>query len=284
MIRSASSKSKAISSITIHIALVALATLSLLPFFWLLCAAFKRDTDLFNYAFLPWDHLHTLTIRNFGELFDRQPFRTWLVNSLFLASAHTVIVVLLSSLGGFALAKYEFRGKGILMMVMLATMLLPSQVLLPSSYELMYHFGWIDSYAAILVPGAVSVFGMFLFKQAMTSVPDEMLQAGRVDGCSELRLWWELALPVVRPMIGAYTLLSFLGAWNSFLWPQIILQTETKYHLPIGLANMIGLPEFQSNYGMLMAATLLSILPVMILFFIMQKDFIAGLTSGAVKG
>src|SRR6185503_789082 len=156
--------------------------------------------------------------------FTTTPFARWLMNSMFLASAQTVLVVTLSSLGGFALAKYKFRGKKPLMGLMLATMLLPSQVLLPSGYEWMYRHGWINSYAAIIIPGAVSVFGMFLFRQAMSAVPDELLHAGRVDGCSELRLWWEIALPIVRPMVGAYTLLAFLGNWNSFLWPQIILQ------------------------------------------------------------
>jgi len=130
----------------------------------------------------------------------------------------------------------------------------------------------------------VSVFGMFLFRQAMSAVPDELLAAGRVDGCSELRLWWEVALPIVRPMIGAFTLLSFMSTWNSFLWPQIVLEDPAKYTLPIGMANMIGLPEYETPYGMLMAGTLLSILPVMGLFFVLQRDFIAGLTSGAVKG
>jgi ABC-type glycerol-3-phosphate transport system permease component len=125
---------------------------------------------------------------------------------------------------------------------------------------------------------------MFLFRQAMMSVPDELLHAGRVDGCSELRLWWEIALPIVRPMIGAFTLLAFLGNWNAYLWPQIILQEEGKYTLPIGLANMVGLPQFETQYGVLMAGTLLSILPVVILFFILQKDFISGLASGAIKG
>jgi ABC-type glycerol-3-phosphate transport system permease component len=167
---------------------------------------------------------------------------------------------------------------------MLATMVIPGQVLLPSSYELMYHFGWLNSYVAILVPGSVSVFGMFLFMQAMKQVPDELLQCGRIDGCSEIRLWWEVALPIVRPMIGAYTLLTFMGSWNSFIWPQIVLQDPNLYTLPIGLTNLIGLPTDTTPYGMLMAGTLLSILPVVLLFFILQRDFIAGLASGAVKG
>ena len=170
------------------------------------------------------------------------------------------------------------------MAIMLATMMIPYQVLLPSMQLIMYHVGWINSYAAILVPGAVSVFGIFLFMQAMKQVPDELLQAGRVDGCGELRLWWEIALPIVRPMIGAYTLLTFMGSWNAFLWPQIVLQQQGKYTLPIGLANMMGLPQNQAPYGVLMAGTLLSILPVAILFFVLQREFIAGLASGAVKG
>lgn len=264
--------------------LTAAAALSLMPFAWLLCATVKRGDDLFAYPFLPWHDLSRLTVRNFGSLFVNQPFGRWLMNSAFLASTATALVVTLSSLGGFALAKYQFPGKKPLMLMMLATMLLPAQVLLPSSYELMWHFGWIDSYAAIIVPGAVSVFGMFLFRQAMIQVPDELLHAGRVDGCSELRLWWEIALPIVRPMIGAFTLMTFIGSWNSFLWPQIVLQTEEKYNLPIGLANLVGQPDIQAQLPVLMCGTFLSILPVMVLFFVLQKDFIAGLASGAVKG
>lgn len=280
-------------STLLHLALIAAAVACLTPFFWLLSASLKRSEDLFAHTFLPWHDLWAwmtgstplpLTLDNFRALFRQQPFLGWLANSVFLSATHTVLVVTLSSLGGFALAKYNFVGKRPIMVLMLATMLLPGQVLLPSSYELMYHFGWIDTYAAILVPGAVSVFGMFLFRQAMATVPDELLQAGRVDGCSELRLWWEVALPIVRPMIGAYTLMSFLASWNSFLWPQVILQDEAKYTLPIGMANMLALPEYQSQYGVLMAGTLLSILPVVALFFILQRDFIAGLATGAVKG
>lgn len=267
-----------------HILLFAAAAVSLVPFVWLVCAAMKTEGDLFNHTFLPWDDLSRVTLANFRRLFGEEGFGDWLVNSLFIASLHTTLVVMLSSLGGFALAKYEFKGKKPLMILMLATMMLPGQVLMPSSYELMQKIGWINTYFALLVPGAVSVFGIMLFKQAMGQVPDELLQAARVDGCSELRLWWEISLPIVRPMIGAYTLMSFLGSWNSFVWPQVILQSERKFTLPMSISNMLSLPEYQSNYGILMAATIIGIVPVMLLFFALQKDFIAGLTSGAVKG
>ena|ERR1700722_9450489 len=273
-----------LASVLVHAALFILALINLTPLLWLACGAFKRSSDTFAYAFLPWKHLNWLTLDNFRQLFKLEPFGQWLINSIFLAATYTVSVVTLSSLGGFALAKYRFRGKKVLSLLMLGTMLLPSQVLLGSLYELMDRFGWINSYLAILVPGAVSVFGTFLFRQAMMNVPDEMLQSGRLDGCGELRLWWELALPAVRPTIGAFTLMSFLASWSGFLWPQIVLQDEAKYTLPIGLNNMIGLPGYQTQYGLLMAGTLLSILPVILLFFAVQRDFVSGLTTGAVKG
>jgi ABC-type glycerol-3-phosphate transport system permease component len=269
----------------VHVVLSALAWLVLVPFLWLACAAFKRQDDIFATAFLPWGHLHDLTLDNFRVLFTREPYARWLVNSLFVSSLQTALVVTLSSLGGFALAKYRFAGRRLLMLVMFATLLLPAQVIYPSGgIDLVRRLGWVNSYAALIVPGSVSVFGMFLFMQAMKGVPDELLQAGRVDGCSELRLWWEVALPVVRPMVGAYTLLSFLASWNSFLWPQIVLQDEGKYTLPLGLAGMIGLAEYETRYGVLMAGTLIAVLPVLVLFFVLQRDFIAGLASGAVKG
>jgi multiple sugar transport system permease protein len=268
----------------LHVALLATAMLALGPFAWMLCAAFKQPEDVFRVAFLPWDHLRDLTLTNFRTLFHTTPFGRWVLNSLFIASLQTALVVTFSALGGFALAKYRFAGKKLLMALMLLTMLLPGLILLPGGYLLMYDLGWIDSYAAIIVPGSVSVFGILLFRQAMLGVPDDLLHAGRVDGCSELRIWWEIALPVVRPMLGAYTLLSFLAAWNSYLWPQIMLQDQTRYTLPIGLAGMLSLPQSQTQYGVLMAGTLLSVLPVMLLFFALQKDFVSGLASGAIKG
>lgn len=267
-----------------HVLLILATMVILFPVLWLVCASFKQPSDLFSSVLLPWDGLDRLTLDNYRRLLTDQPFARWFINSVTLASTMSVTTVLLSSLGGFALAKYQFAGRGLLMGVMFATMLLPGQMLLPSSYELMRNLGWIDSYLAILVPGAVSVFGMFLFMQSMKGLPDELLDAGRIDGCSELRLWWDVALPTVRPMTGAFTLMTFLGAWNGFLWPQIVLQDAGKYTLPIGLANMVSMPEYQSDYGVLMAGTLLAVLPVVVLFFALQREFVAGLTSGAVKG
>lgn len=272
-----------LSSILFHIAVTLLAIVVLMPLLWMITAAFKTADDLADSP-LPFSHLGHLTLNNFRLLATALDYPRWFANSLFLASSATVLVVLLSSLGGFALAKYRFGGQKFILLAMLATMLLPVQVILPSEYELMFHFHWIDTYASILIPGAVSVFGLFLFRAAMQQVPDELLQCARIDGSSELRLWWQFALPLTRPMTAAFTLISFLANWNSFLWPQIMLQDQAKYTLPIALASLVGLPQYQSNPGLLMAATLLGVLPVIVLFFVLQRDFISGLATGAFKG
>jgi len=251
----------------VNLLLFAAAAISVTPFVWLIYAAMHVSGG--------W------TLENFSELIQRRPFWQWMLNSVFLASAQTIAVVIVSSLGGFALAKYRFAGRKTFLTLLLSTLLLPPQVYLTSLYELMRQVGWLNSYWAILGPGTVSVVGIVLFRQAMRLVPDELLHAGRIDGCGELRLWWEIAMPLVRPMIGAFALISFLASWNGYLWPQIVLQDEAKFTLPMGLANMTSLGEFQSHFSILMAGTLLSILPVAGLFFLLQNDFLAGIAGSS---
>jgi ABC-type glycerol-3-phosphate transport system permease component len=256
----------------LHAGLLVAAGLMLLPLIWMLIASLTRP-DVGGF-----------TGQNYLELFHRHPIGRWLTNSLFVASTQTILLVLTSTLGGFALAKYRFRGRRVIMTMMLATLFLPFQVLLPSAYELMIHLGWVNSFAAVIVPVAVSSFGTFLFMQAMDTVPQELIHAARIDGCSELRIWWDVALPIVRPMTGAYTLLAFVAAWNSYLWPATVLLDESNYTLSIGLANLACLPEYETRFGVLMAGAFIGILPITVLFFWLQRDFVGGLASGAVKG
>lgn len=256
------------------------ALLCLLPMAWLVASAFKANADFQVYAFAP--PLDRLTLANFPSLFGQMPFLRFMMNSFFVAGATVMLQLFFSSLGGFALAKYHFAGKRAVMGIMLATMMIPGPVLLAPMYELIYHLRLIDSHLGLIVPGMVNVFGMFLFRQSMLAVPDEMLQAARIDGCSEFQIFWHVVLPVSRPIVGAFCLIAFMGTWNSFLWPQIILQTSDRFTLPIGLNQMVGV--YETDYGAMMAGTLLAVLPVVVLFFILQKEFIAGLTKGAVKG
>lgn len=254
------------------------AVLTLIPMVWLVAATTKGPDDLFSYTFFA----PRFTTFNFTELFAKAPFLRYTMNSLFIACTVVLVQLFFSSLAGFALAKYEFRGKKLLMILMLSTLLIPGQVVMAPLYELIYKLGLVDRYQGLIIPGAVSVFGIFLFRQSLLQVPTELLHAGRIDGCSEFRLYWDIVMPVSRPMIGAFCLISFMGNWNNFLWPQIILHSSDRFTLPIGLNQMVGL--YQQQYGMLMAGTLLSVLPVVILFLLLQKEFVAGLTAGAVKG
>lgn len=272
-------------------ALACLAALFLSIFVWLICASFKDKSVIMTSPFLPpfatWGE--TLGLENFRNLSLPRPtlqgpvsFWQYWVNSLFLASAATVIQVFFCSLGGYALAKFHFRGRGQLMTFMLGTMMLPGVLFLAPTYDLMVHIGWIDSYAALLVPGAVSAFGMFLFRQAMLGVPDSLIEAARVDGASEFYIYWRVVLPLVQPMTAAFCLIVFLGQWNTWLGTQVFIQTGFKLTLPVLLTQYVT--QYSEDFGIYLAGTLLSILPVAILFLALQREFIRGLTSGAVKG
>lgn len=261
------------------LALAAFSALTLIPLVWLVAAAFKSPEDLFHYTFFS----PRPSFANFTDLATKVPeFGRYAINSLFVASTVVVVQLFFSSLAGFALAKYEFKGKPLVMIIMLATMMIPGQVTMAPLYELLVHLHLVDSYLGLIVPGAISVFGIFLFRQSMLQLPDDLLDAARIDGCSEFGTYLKIVMPVSKPMIGAFCLISFMGSWNSFLWPQIVLHNANRFTLPIGLNQMVGM--YQQSYGMLMAGTLLSILPVIILFLLLQKEFVAGLTAGAVKG
>jgi ABC-type glycerol-3-phosphate transport system permease component len=262
----------------VYVLLSAFASITLVPLVWLVAASTKAPADLFHYTFFA----PRIGLSNFALLFQKVHFVRYLMNSVFIAGASVMVQLFFSSLAGFALAKYEFRGKKPVMILMVSTMLIPGQVVMAPLYTLLYRLGLVDQYLGLIVPGAVSVFGIFLFRQSILQVPDELLHAARIDGCSELRIYWDIVMPISRPMIGAFCLISFMGSWNSFLWPQILLHQEERFTLPILLNQLIGL--YTQQYGMLMAGTLLSILPVVVLFLLLQKEFVAGLTAGAVKG
>ena len=271
--------------------LLLVGTVILMPFAWLVCAAFKDKDVLNEYTFLPPPAKisgETVNLGNFRTLLTEKdtvqgPVSFWryVGNSMFLASAGTFISLVFCSMGGYALAKYKFAGRGAVLTFMLASLTIPPVVLLAPNFEVIWRLGWLDTYKALLVPGAVSVFGIFLFRQAMLGVPNDLIEAGRIDGCGEFRIYLSLVMPLVRPMTGAFCLISFLGAWNAFIGPNVFLQTQSKLTLPVVLNQYIG--EYDQHYGVFLAGTLLAIIPPAILFFALQREFISGLTSGAVK-
>ena len=272
--------------------LAAVAFVILAPFLWLIAAAFKDPAVLNEYVFLPpvseWS-AETINLKNFRELFAPTEtlqgivyFWLYIANSLFLAGATTIVQLVFSSLAGYALAKFQFAGKRVMMAFMLGAMMIPGVILLAPTYEIIVRIGWVDTYWALIVPGAVSIFGIFLFRQAMLGVPNDLIESGRMDGCGEFRIYLQLVMPLVRPMSGAFCLVAFLGAWNSFIPPNVYLSSQSKLPLPVVLNQFVG--EYSQQYGVFLAGTLLAIIPPAILFFALQREFISGLTTGAVKG
>jgi multiple sugar transport system permease protein len=271
--------------------LACVSSVMLAPFLWLVCAAFKDKSVLNDYMFLPpWAQISSKTINldNFRQLLAEKatvqgPVSFWryVGNSIFLASTGTFMSLVFSSMGGYAIAKYRFRGRGTLLVYMLASMTIPAVVLLAPNFEIIWRLGWMDSYKAILIPTCVSAFGIFLFRQAMLGIPTELIEAARIDGWGEFRIYFTLIMPLVRPMSGAFCLICFLGSWNSFLAPNIYLQTQNKLPLTVVLNQYLGV--YVQQYGIFLAGTLLAMIPPAIVFFSLQKEFISGLTSGAVK-
>lgn len=217
------------------------------------------------------------------SLFNNRGIGRAIVNSFFFASVSSVLGVLGAAMGGYALSKFAFRGRGLIDWVVLAALVIPGAVLIAPGYQVLYWLGLLDSYTGLILPGLAPAFGVFLFRQSMrNSVPNELLEAARIDGCGELRIFFTIALPMVRPMAGALLLFGFLGAWNNFLGPQIVLSTPEKYPLAVFISQLKGV--YSTDYGLIMAGTLVAITPVLLLFLLLQKEFISGLTSGAVKG
>ena len=230
-----------------------------------------------SYLAIVWNKLTS----NYRNLWKAVPYNRYFINSVFIATASTLLTLFFCSLGGYAFAKYQFRGKTILFGILLASMMVPFQVLLVPLFGLMYDIGWLNSYKAIIIPFSVGAFGVFLMRQFIVTIPSELLDAARIDGCSEFGIYYRIVLPIIKPALGALTIYSFLSSWNGYLWPLIVLRDEAKYTLPIGLANLIGI--YRQDYGMLMAGTLLSLLPIVILFLAMQREFVQGITLGSVK-
>jgi multiple sugar transport system permease protein len=274
--------------LALHALLIMLALIVLFPFAWLLVASLKSQEDFFSGMFFPpgdgflgigWDKL---TLDNYSNLFELG-FGNSLINSIFYASASALIATLVSAASGYILAKSRFRGRSFLTLIVLGALIIPPTLLIAPSYELLYNLGLLDSIWGLLLPTFAPAFGVFLFRQAVSqSVPDELIEAARIDGCSELSIFFVIVLPLVRPMIGAFMLITFLGMWNNFISPQIILQSDSKQPLSVAIAQLRGV--YRTDYGLLMAATVVSVAPVAALFLILQKQFISGLTSGAVKG
>lgn len=254
--------------------------LTAIPFIYMITASFRDQGELYSLpvTIMPREwHGH-----NYIKLFDDTDFVLWYGNTIFTAGIRTIIGVYFAALAGAAFAKYNFRFKRLCFFLVLATLTLPFHALLIPLFLMMRDFGWIDTYLAIIVPGIVGAFNIFLMRQYIEAVPDELMDAARIDGASEFGIFHRIILPLVRPALGVVAILTFVNTWNDFLWPLIVLHDDKKYLLSIGIATMDG--PYDVEVGAIMAASFLSTLPILIIFVLMQRQIIAGLTQGAIRG
>lgn len=254
---------------------------TLFPYYWMITSMFKTDAQIFDLppTFLPT----TPTLDNIIGIFVAQPFARWFLNSLVVAAIRVPLVVFLCALGGFAFAKYEFRGRGVLFGIVLGSMMIPFHIMLIPLYIFVIRLGLKDTYVTLILPAIASGFGVFLMKQFMMSLPNEMMDAARIDGASEFGIFYRVALPLARPGLATLTLLTFLASWNDFIWPLIVLNKKLMYTLPVGLAVMQGHDLWNTPWGHTMAAAFVASVPVLVVFVLMQRHFISGLHLGAIK-
>lgn len=243
---------------------------------------FEPDLPIYNgnityvLGFIP------LYLENYRYLFEEEPFFRWMFNSFFLAIVRASLAIFFSSLAGFAFAKYDFRFKKILFLMVLVTIMLPFEVLLIPLFIQMAALQWLNTYWAIIIPFAVSPFYIFLMRQYMLGVPNELLDAARIDGCTEFGIFWRVVAPIMKPAYGILAILAFNAGWNDFLWPLIVLQDKLLYTVNLGVAILHG--PYETPFGSILAGSFLNTLPIVIVFLIMQRQFVSGLTAGALKG
>ncbi|MDI3477676.1 MAG: arabinooligosaccharide transport system permease protein [Thermoanaerobacterium sp.] len=277
------SMKKVMPNIVVFVFFVILAILALFPFYYLLIGSFKPATELFRKGLDMKIDLNIMSFKNYAILFSEEGslYRQWYKNSLLITLVGTVVTLLLSSMVGYGLAKYQFKGKNLVFMLVLLIMFVPFEILLLPLYRLILSFRLINTYWGVILPGIVSPIAVFFFRQYAEGLPKELMDAARIDGATEFGIYWRIMVPLMKPAFGAMAIFVALGNWNNFVWPLIVMRTEDMFTLPVGLMTL--LTPYGSNYQILLAGSALAIVPIIILFLINQNAFISGLTGGSIK-
>ncbi len=249
------------------------------PFLWTVSTALKGSEEVFAYPpnLIPKE----IRLQNFVDVMELLPLGTFALNSLIISVITVAANVLLASLAAYPLARMEFRGKRLMFLAILSTMMIPEQVIMIPLYRVCLELGLLNTFAGVILPFSVNAFGIFLLRQFYGSIPRDLDDAARIDGCSPLRIWWEVLVPLSRPALATLAVFTFIGSWSNFLWPLIVLRDTESFTLPIGLSLLVS--TFSANYKFVAAGAVLAIIPVLVVFLLMQRTFIHGLLSGSVK-
>ncbi len=279
--------SKCTKNFWIHLILILVSIISIFPFVWLLSTSLKgAGENIFAYppTLIPKD----FTWANYIGVWHKVDLMRYFINSMIVAGGTVLLNLILSSLAGYPLARMEFKGKKIAFFSILSTIMVPFQAIMLPVYLITLKLHLVDTFSdtmgfiGLIMPFAVSAFGIFLMRQAFLAIPREMEEAAIVDGCNVFQVFWKVLLPMVKPSLAVLAIFTFIGSWGEFLWPSIVLTKEAMYTLPVGVNNLQGM--FSSNWRFIAAGSIISTIPIIIFFLAMQKYFISGENEGAVKG
>jgi len=255
--------------------------LTAVPFIWMLLGSLKTQQELVQQppTWIP----ETVTTDNYSRLWSRLDFPRYFWNSTFISLAITIANVVFCSMIGYALAKLRFAGRDLLFLLVIATLLVPGSVTLVPLFVLMSKLDLVDTYWAVILPAAAGPLGVFLMRQFMLAIPNDLLEAARVDGAGEFRIFWKIVVPLSAPAIAALGIITFLPSWNALLWPLVVLTSQEHYTLPVALA-IFARGQFQADYGLLMAGSVVLVVPVIIVFLLLQRHFTQSVTMTGIKG
>lgn len=268
-----------VGRLLVFLVLCAIAAAVLLPFVWMLTASIRPEGDIISH---PTSLFPTsITFQHYVDIWKRIPFGREFLNTLIYAGGVTTLSVLFDSMTGYALARYEFRGRNVLFVLVLLAMMIPFQVTLIPIFSLLSHLGWINTYQGLILPRATSAFGIFFLRQFFLSLPKDLESAARVDGASEFRIWWQIMMPLAAPALLTIALFHLMYNWNDLLWPLVFTTDASKQTLPVGLSLFNG--EHAPQYGLLMAGSLLALAPMVVAFLAVQRRFVEGIATTGMK-
>jgi multiple sugar transport system permease protein len=273
-------KRSAISQLWLYAILSVAFVAVIAPFVWMILGSFKGAGELLRVPPTWWPK--TPTLGNYRDLFNKESFPRYFLNSTLVAVCVTVGNIIFCSMLGYALAKLQFRGKRLVFGLVMGTLMVPGMVTFVPLFVLVANLNLVDTYPGLILPFLVTPFGVFLMRQFILSLPDDLLDAGRVDGAGELRILRQIIMPLCGPAIATLGILTFLGSWNSFLWPLVVAQTQDHYTLPVALA-LFSTGQNETNYGVLLAGSTVVVLPILIVFLVFQRRFIEGIATTGIK-
>lgn len=258
---------------------VVVTAIVVFPLYWMLVVAFSPRGEVFEPGLRLWPS--TLTLDNFEKILDRYPVAAWFGNSFIIGVFIMVITTALNLLAGYAFARLRFRGRNVVFLLTLSTMMIPVQAIMVAQFRLIVDVGAYGTYWGVILPGAAAAFGIFLARQFFLSIPDELVEAARLDGAGHLRIFLQIVLPLSKPLVAVLLLLTFLGSWNDFAWPLIALKDNELFTLPVGLLYLKG--QTTPDYNAIMAMALISVVPMVLLFLFFQRYFVQGFARSGIR-